>query len=127
MRRMDSHLAVAVQAPPPGTSAVGRSAEEAAVRQALHLYVDHGKAAPIDLDVAQIAIDSGYALVTWTHGDQGGQALLRKEGAAWRVLECGPGWLGLRGVCGERVPDEVAKRLLDRIDPNWASYEPVAR
>lgn len=113
----------AVQAPPAAAPAADQAAETAAVRQALHRYVDTSDLkAPVDVSLAQVAIDSGYALVSWMHDGEGGQAVLHKEGEAWTVMDCGPGWLGLRGVCKE-VPPEVAKRLLDQLDPNWPSYE----
>jgi hypothetical protein len=99
-------------------------AEQGAVKAALHGYVDRDR--PTDsneMEVAQIAIDSGWALVTWMHGEEGGQAVLRQQAGRWHVVECGPGWLGLQGVCREQVPGEVAKRLLDQIEPNWPQYE----
>jgi hypothetical protein len=55
------------------------------------------------------------------HGKEAGQALLRKQAGAWEVVECGTGWLGLRGVCAEHVPTDVAQRLLDQVDPKWGS------
>ncbi|HEX9671112.1 MAG TPA: hypothetical protein VGC93_16715 [Thermoanaerobaculia bacterium] len=141
MRRETAHAAVAAlalaalaalglaacarQTPPASTTPMNRAAEEVAIRGALHGYVERSPdAAPIDLQVAQIGIDSGYALVTWMHEERGGQAVLRKEAGQWQVLECGSGWLGVRGVFRQRVPDDVAKRLLDQVDPNWPSYEP---
>ena len=104
--------------------ALGSAAEVAAVRQALHRYVGSTDLeAPVDVELAQVAIDSDYALVSWLHEGEGGQAVLHKAGGVWVVMECGPGWLGLRGVCQEKVPVEVSKRLLDGLDPNWPSYE----
>jgi hypothetical protein len=112
-------------APPPlDTSPMSAQTEAPAIRQALHAYLDHnavGRA--IDLEVAQVGVDSGYALVTWAHEKQAGQAVLRKADGVWTVLECSDGWLGLRGICREQVPAEVAKRLLDQVDPKWGSYE----
>ena len=75
------------------------------------------------LKLEQVALDSGYALATWTRGDAAGQALLRKDGQAWTVLAHDQGWMGIRGLSREGVPDPVARRLMDQIDPNWASYE----
>ena len=118
--------ACARQTPPASTTPLNRAAEEAAIRGALHRHVERSPdVVPVDLQVAQIGIDSGYALVTWMHEEQGGQALLHKEVGQWQVLECGSGWLGVRGIFRQRVPDGVAKRLLDQVDPNWASYEPL--
>jgi hypothetical protein len=118
--------ACARQAPPASTPPINRAAEAAAIRGALHDHVERSPGvAPLDLQVAQIGIDSGYALVTWMHEERGGQAVLRKAAGQWQVLECGSGWLGVRGVFRQRVPDDVAKRLLDQVDPNWASYEPL--
>ncbi len=100
------------------------TAQKGAVKAALHGYVDRNR--PDDrnaMEVAQIAIDSGWALVTWMHGEEGGQAVLRLREGGWHVVECGPGWLGFQGVCREQVPPEVAKRLLDQIEPNWPQYE----
>lgn len=112
------------QTPPAGTAPADRAAEIAEVRQALHRYVGSSDLdAEVDVDLAQVSIDSGYALVSWMHDNEGGQALLHQVGGVWAVMECGPGWLGLRGVCREQVPPEVATRLLDQLDPNWPSYE----
>ena len=112
-------------APPPVDSTATSVAMEApAIRQALHEYVDKNPASgPVDLEIAQVGVDSGYALVTWTHGKEAGQAVLRKQQGAWEVVECGAGWLGLRGICKEQVPTDVAQRLLDQVDPRWGSYE----
>lgn len=139
MRRKTAHAAVAAlvlaalaalaacarQTPQASTTPLNRAAEESAIRGALHRHVERSPGvAPMDLQVAQIGIDSGYALVTWMHEERGGQAVLRKEAGQWQVLECRSGWLGVRGVFRQRVPDDVAKRLLDQVDPNWPSYEP---
>lgn len=114
----------APQAPAKNAVAADRSVEEATVRQALHRYVGSTDLdAPVDVELAQVAIDSGYALVSWLHDGEGGQAVLHKVGGVWTVMECGPGWLGLHGVCREKVPVEVSKRLLEGLDPNWPSYE----
>lgn len=114
---------------PPAPPAVDQTAtnlttEGAAIRQALHAYIDRSPSPkPLDLEVAQIGVDSGYALVTWMHEKQAGQAVLRKQQGAWNVVDCGEGWLGLRGVCAEQVPADVARRLLDQVDPKWSNYE----
>lgn len=113
----------------PSPPAVDRSAtsvvtEAPAIRQALHDYIDRTPGAkPVDLEVAQVGVDSGYALVTWAHAKDAGQAVLRKQNGVWEVIECESGWLGLRGICKEQVPTDVAQRLLDQIDPKWGSYE----
>ena len=112
-------------APPPvDTSATSVAMETPAIRLALHDYIDRTPGAkPIDLELAQIGVDSGYALATWAHEKQAGQAVLRKANGTWEVLECSDGWLGLRGVCNQQVPTDVAQRLLDQVDPKWGSYE----
>ena len=46
-----------------------------------------------------------------------------KEDQAWTVLAHDKGWMGIKALSREGVPDEVARRLMDQIDPNWASYE----
>lgn len=112
----------AAQKSPASAAAIDRVAEEAAIRYALHQYVGNSDEQP-DVELAQISINSGYALVSWMHEEEGGQAVLQKRGGVWTVLECGPGWLGFRGVCKEKVPVEVAKDLLNELDPNWHSYE----
>ena len=99
---------------------------KAAIQQALlhDTQEDEGQPEPIKLE--QIALDSVYALATWTRGntgDTGGQALLRWEEGSWKVLINEPGWLGLRRLLKEGVPDVVCRSLLEQIDPNWASYE----
>ena len=114
------------KAPPPAVDAAPMSVdvEGPAIRQALHEFVDRTPGAkPLDLEVAQVGVDSGYALVTWMHEKEAGQAVLRKQNGTWQVLECDAGWLGLRGICKEQVPEKVAQRLLDQIDPKWGSYE----
>lgn len=96
---------------------------KAAIQQALlhDTYDGNGEPEPIKLE--QIALDSVYALATWTRGETGGQALLRWEEGSWKVLINEPGWLGVRRLVQEGVPDIVCQSLLDQIDPNWRSYE----
>ena len=105
-------------------SATSAAVEAPAIRLALHAYIDQTPGTrPVDLEMAQVGVDSGYALVTWAHEKVAGQAVLRKQAGAWEVLGCSDGWLGLRGICREEVPTAVAKRLLDQVDPKWGSYE----
>jgi hypothetical protein len=96
---------------------------KAAIQQALlhDTYEGNGEPKPVKLE--QIAIDSVYALATWTRDETGGQALLRWEEGSWKVLINEPGWLGIRRLVQEGVPDVVCRSLLDQIDPNWPSYE----
>ncbi len=117
--------ACSAPAPPPADrTATSVATETPAIRLALHEYIDRTPGAkPVDLELAQIGVDSGYALVTWAHEKQAGQAVLRKHNGTWEVLECSDGWLGLRGVCKQQVPTDVAQRLLDQVDPKWGSYE----
>lgn len=98
---------------------------KAAIQQALlHDTQDgDGEPGPEPVKLEQIALDSVYALATWTRGETGGQALLRWEEGSWKVLINEPGWLGLRRLTREGVPDVVSRSLLDQIDPNWPSYE----
>lgn len=98
---------------------------KAAIQQALlHDTLEGaGEPAPEPVKLEQIALDSVYALATWTQGEGGGQALLRWEEGSWKVLINEPGWLGLRRLGQEGVPGIVCKSLLDQIDPNWPSYE----
>jgi hypothetical protein len=101
-------------------------ADRAAIEQSLLRVTDGelaGQAAKLSLE--QIAVDTGWALATWSRGDAAGQALLRREGGAWTVLAHERGWMGVRGLSREGVPDPVARRLLDQIDPNWATYARV--
>lgn len=122
--RQEAPPAAAPKAAPVSAAPVDPATEEAAIRQALHRRIDKGDTTgKVDVDLARVAIDSNYALVSWMHGEKGGQAVLHKEAGQWQVVECGPGWLGLRGVCREHVPVPVAKRLLDKVDPNWPEYE----
>ncbi len=95
------------------------AAEQSAIEDALHRHVDRLRPAdPTALEVAQIAVASGYSIVAWVHGEEAGESLLRRDGAAWRVTACGPGWLGLPGACGEEVPGEVVARLFHQLDPD---------
>lgn len=99
---------------------------KAAIQQALLHDTYEGTGEPEPIKLEQIALDSVYALATWTRGntgDTGGQALLRWEEGSWKVLINEPGWLGLRRLMKEGVPDVVCRSLLDQIDPNWPSYE----
>lgn len=122
--RQQAPPAEAPQAPQVTAAPADQAAEEKAIRQALHRYMENnGGTEGVDVNLAQVAITSDYALVTWTHGEKGGQAVLHREGFGWKVMDCGPGWKGLRGVCGDNVPEETAKKLLDQIDPNWPTYE----
>lgn len=101
--------------------------EKAAIQQALlHATAEgaeeaKGSAAQVKLE--QLALDSGYALTTWTRGEQGGQAVLQWESGSWHVLAHESGWMGVHGLVDEGVPDQIARSLLDQIDPNWPSYE----
>ena len=95
----------------------------AAIQQALLHDTQEGEGQPEPVKLEQIALDSIYALATWTRGEAGGQALLRWEEGSWKVLINEPGWLGLRRLSREGVPEVVCKSLLDQIDPNWPSYE----
>jgi hypothetical protein len=96
---------------------------KAAIQQALLHDTYEGTGVPEPIKLEQIALDSVYALATWTRGETGGQALLRWEEGSWKVLINEPGWLGLRRLMEEGVPDVVCRSLLEQIDPNWASYE----
>ncbi len=96
---------------------------KAAIQQALLHDMYDGNGVPEPVKLEQIALDSVYALATWTRGETGGQALLRWEEGSWKVLINEPGWLGVRRLVAEGVPDVVCKSLLDQIDPNWPSYE----
>ena len=110
--------------PQTAASVPATTADRLAVEQAVFAATDDDvaeKAAQLMLE--QLAFDSGYALATWARGDAAGQALLHKEGEAWTVVAHGHGWMGVRGLTREGVPDEVARRLMDQIDPNWTSYE----
>ena len=96
---------------------------KAAIQQALLHDTYDGTGEPEPIKLEQIALDSVYALATWTRGETGGQALLRWEEGSWKVLINEPGWLGIRRLVQEGVPDVVCRSLLDQIDPNWPSYE----
>lgn len=103
---------------------VAAPGDKAAIEQVLAGVLNEDVAEQVaKLKLEQVALDSGYALATWTRGDAAGQALLRKEGPGWTVLAQDQGWMGIRGLSREGVPDQVARRLMDQIDPNWASYE----
>ncbi|HWM92159.1 MAG TPA: hypothetical protein VN493_15450 [Thermoanaerobaculia bacterium] len=97
--------------------------QRAAIQQALLQATAEGSTDPTPVSLEQIALDSEYALATWTRGEQGGQALLRWEDGSWKVLVHEAGWLGLRRLTRLGVPGQVSKSLLDQIDPNWPSYE----
>jgi hypothetical protein len=102
----------------PPAAAAAAPAEQPAIAEALHRHVDRLRPAdPTALEVAQIAVDSGYSIVAWVHGEEAGESLLRRDGGAWRVTPCGPGWLGLPGACHEEVPAEVVARLFHQLDP----------
>lgn len=98
--------------------------QKAAIQQALvHTTAESdGKAVQVELE--QLALESGYALTTWTSGEEkGGQALLQWDSGSWHVLAQESGWMGARALGREGVPVPIAKSLLDQLDPNWASYE----
>lgn len=99
--------------------------QRAAIQQALLQATYDGAPNPAPVNLEQIALDADYALATWTRGDTGGQALLRWEDGSWKVLVQEAGWLGLRRLSQLGVPGHVSKSLLDQIDPNWPSYEPM--
>lgn len=104
--------------------AVATADDRAAIEQVLLGATDDDVTERVaKLKLEQVALDSGYALATWSRGDAAGQALLRKEDQAWTVLAHDKGWMGVKVLSRQGVPDEVARRLMDQIDPNWASYE----
>jgi len=78
--RQEAPPAAAHEAPPVIMVPMDQATEEAAIRQVLHQRIDQGGATEkVDVNLAQVAIDSDYALVYWMHGDKGGQAVLHKE------------------------------------------------
>ena len=99
--------------------------QRAAIQQALLQATYEGAGNPGTVTLEQIALDGEYALATWTRGEAGGQALLRWEEGSWTVVAQEEGWLGLRRLGQLGVPGNIAKSLLDQIDPNWPSYEPL--
>lgn len=104
--------------------AVATPGDKAAIEQVLAGATNDDVVAKVaKLKLEQLAMDSGYALATWTRGDAAGQALLRKEDQVWTVLAHDKGWMGIKALSRKGVPDEVARRLMDQIDPNWVSYE----
>ena len=99
--------------------------QRAAIQQALLQATYEGSGNPGKVTLEQIALAGEYALATWTRGEAGGQALLQWEEGSWKVLSQIGGWMGLRRLTDLGVPGQIAKSLLDQIDPNWPTYEPV--
>jgi hypothetical protein len=73
--------------------------------------------------VRKVAVASSYALVSWSEGEAGGQALLYKQAGTWKILTHGGGWLGAGGLAQAGVPQAIAERLLTQLDPKWRNYE----
>lgn len=77
------------------------------------------------LQVKQIAVNNSYALATTIIGEHGGGvAVLKKKQGNWQVIGGGGGWLILKDLEALGIPRNSAQVLLERIDPNWKSYEP---
>lgn len=82
-------------------------------------------ASAVPLQVKQIAVNNSYALATTIIGEHGGGvAVLKKKQGNWQVIGGGGGWLILKDLEALGIPRNSAQVLLERIDPNWRSYEP---
>lgn len=80
----------------------------AVVRQ--HLTRNGGTAQP---NVRRVRVAGDFALATWTRGEAGGQALLRRDQSGWRVLQSGGGAMDVGTLRGLGVPtDAIAQQLL---------------
>lgn len=73
----------------------------------------------------KIVIANSYALASVLVGEHGGgMAVLSKKQGIWQVIGGGGGWLALNDLVKLGIPRSSAQKLLERIDPNWRSYEP---
>lgn len=111
-------LQTVASAPEPPTQV-----QKSAIQQALLHSTSEESNGAAQVELEQLALEANYALTTWTSGEMGGQALLEWDSGSWHVLTQESGWLGVRALGREGVPDVIAKSLLDQLDPNWPSYE----
>jgi len=77
-----------------------------------------GMAGPCDL--RQLRVIGDWALVEWTAGEAGGQAILRKVGTSWRFISGGGGAMNVQNAVEAGVPRQTAEFLV----PIYASYSP---
>jgi hypothetical protein len=59
----------------------------------------------------KVSISGDYALASWTWGDTGGQALLKKKDDKWTIVTAGGGQLGEKGLIQYGVPKNIASAL----------------
>lgn len=80
-------LALAVGLLARAPAALAEEAGDAAqIRTAIKSQFDKPDA---PVEVAPVAISGAHAVAGWVQADRGGRALMRREGAAWRIVLCG--------------------------------------
>ncbi len=93
-----------------GQPSAAQASEKAAVRKAVRQHNN----SPL-LKIEEVAIVSPYALVDWVAGDGGGEILLEKQSAGWKVLEDTGGSMDVDELKQHGVPQAVAEQLLIKL------------
>jgi len=101
---------------------VAQSSERAAIEKVLLAKIRQTSAAGKPT-VEKVAIADNFALATWSRGEVGGTALLRKSNGSWKILTSGGGWINKTTMREYQVSDATAEKLLSAIDPNWRQFE----
>ena len=63
------------------------------------------------MHVRRVLVAGPYALASWTEGDGGGQAVLKKIGNGWKVLTLGGGHIDAAVMIQYGVPKQYANAL----------------
>lgn len=65
-----------------------------------------------DCQVSSVRVIGNWALIIWTEGDAGGNAILKYTGTHWAVITDGGGVMSADDAIQEGVPESVAKILV---------------
>lgn len=112
----------AIAQQPPRSVIVAQSSERASVEKVLLAKIKQTSAAG-NPKVEKVAITDNFSLATWSRGEVGGTALLRKSNGSWKILTYGGGWINKTTMREYQVPEAAAEKLLSTIDPNWRMFE----
>lgn len=108
----------------PGASAAAPD-DAAAIRHRMLALFDKPDQ-PLVVD--PIAVSGDYAVASWTQGEIGGRALLRRDAGAWRIILCsGDGLTTAPLIRQAGAADAVAADLVGRLAAAEAAIDPARR
>lgn len=77
--------------------------------------------------ITEISVFESYALATWVCSEGGGNVALIKKGGSWNIVAGGGGAMDPKNLEESGIPIEAARKLLDRLHPDWREYTPKER